>query len=188
MWSWIAAGQWRKKDVPEGFQNWKRQRTRCQNSRGLVPADSNLGLMIFYGGKIYEMVPLGTENRNKFVSAVVSTKPDGGTPLFSAMKTGYRNIEKQAKKQLGYGEYTLVIVTDGEASDGQDPTKIVHWILDNSPVQIHTIGFCIGNKHSLNIPGRVVYKPADNPAKLEQGLHDVLAEVEEFDVADFNKQ
>ena len=79
-----------------------------------------------------------------------------------------------------------MIVTDGEASSGEDPTRIVQWILDYSPIQIHTIGFCIGTNHSLNIPGRTVYKAADNPQQLEKGLQDVLAESEQFDISEFN--
>jgi uncharacterized protein YegL len=153
----------------------------------LVPPDANLGLLVFQGGRIRELVPLGNGNRDMFRAAAQSTRPEGGTPLFSAVRTGYMRIEKQAKSQLGYGEYVLVIVTDGEATQGQDPTKIVHWILDNSPVQIHTIGFCIGTDHSLNIPGRTVYKPADNPDQLQRGLQDVLAEAEVFDVSDFSQ-
>lgn len=153
----------------------------------LVPSDANLGLMAFQGGKIYELVPFGIGNRDQFVSATNSTKAGGGTPLHSALKAGYLEIEKQARRQLGYGEYILVIVTDGEASEGQDPTKMVYQILDDSPVQIHTIGFCIGTDHSLNIPGRTVYKPADSPEQLQEGLQDVLAEAETFNVSDFKE-
>ena len=151
----------------------------------LVPSDANLGLLVFNNGKIYEKVALSIDNRNQFISEVNLTRASGGTPLASALKTGYLQIEKQARRQLGYGEYTLVTVTDGEASQGQDPTKIVNWILGSSPVQIHTIGFCIGTDHSLNIPGRTVYKPADSPDQLQRGLQDVLAEAEQFDVTDF---
>lgn len=57
----------------------------------------------------------------------------------------------------------------------------------HSPIQIHTIGFCIGPDHSLNIPGRTMYKAADNPQQLEKGLQDVLAESETFDVSDFDQ-
>ena len=155
------------------------------NFARIVPADANLGLLVFYNGKINELVPLGTDNREKFISAVASCRANGGTPLLSAITRGYKTIEKQAQRQLGYGEYTLVTVTDGEANSGEDPRRIVNWILDNSPVQIHTIGFCIGTNHSLNIPGRTVYKPADSPDQLNKGLSDVLAESETFDVTEF---
>lgn len=152
----------------------------------LVPKDANLGLMVFHNDQINELIPLGINNRDQFVKAVYSTSNGGGTPLFSAIRKAYLQLEAQGRKQLGYGEYTLVVVTDGKASNNQDPTEIVHWILDYSPIQIHTIGFCIGRNHSLNIRGRTVYKAADNPDELDKGLKDVLAESENFDISDFN--
>ncbi|MFH1153224.1 MAG: vWA domain-containing protein [Pseudomonadota bacterium] len=153
---------------------------------GLVPADANLGLIVFQSNTITELIPLGRDNREQFSQAVNQTRSSGGTPLFSAIRAGYIQVETQGKKQLGYGEYTLVIVTDGEANAGQDPMEIVQWILANTPVQIHTIGFCIGTHHSLNIPGRTIYKAADSPEQLEKGLQDVLAESETFDISTFN--
>lgn len=157
-----------------------------KNFADLVPMDANLGLLVFQQSEIYERIPLGKQNRDPFKKAVDATFNNGGTPLYSAIRQGYLQLEAQGKKQLGYGEYTLVVVTDGAASEGQDPTKAVKWILAHSPVQIHTIGFCIGPDHALNIPGRTVYKAADNPEQLEKGLQEVLAESETFDVSDFN--
>lgn len=153
----------------------------------LVPQNANLGLLVFQESEIHERIPLGKQNRDPFKKAVDATSNNGGTPLFSAIRQGYLQLEAQGKKQLGYGDYTLVVVTDGEANEGQDPTKIVKWILAHSPIQIHTIGFCIGPDHSLNIPGRTMYKAADNPQQLEKGLQDVLAESETFDVSDFDQ-
>lgn len=152
----------------------------------LVPEEANLGLMIFVDTKVTELVPLAINNRHSFVKAVDSTYASGNTPLKSAITKGYDKLTEQATKQLGYGEYTLVIVTDGLASEGEDPTEIVLSMLNNTPIEIHTIGFCIGTNHSLNIPGKTVYKAADNPASLQRGLEDVLAESETFDVSAFS--
>ncbi len=77
------------------------------------------------------------------------------------------------------------MVTDGEASEGQDPTGAVKLILDRSPVVLHTIGFCIGERHSLNQPGRTIYRAADNPNQLRQSLSGVLAEAPKFDASGF---
>ena len=152
-----------------------------------VPADANLGLLLFTNGRIYELVPLGTGNRQQFNETAKSASASGDTPLKDAINTGYAHLEQQAVRQLGYGRYVLVVVTDGQASPGQDPTGKVNWMLNNTPVELHTIGFCIGTNHSLNMPGRTVYKAADNPAALRQGLADVLAEAETFDVSTFEQ-
>ena len=58
-------------------------------------------------------------------------------------------------------------------------------MLNESPVVLHTIGFCIGSRHSLNQAGRTIYKAADNPGALQQGLADVLAEAPQFSVQKF---
>jgi hypothetical protein len=91
----------------------------------------------------------------------------------------------RAAAQLGYGEYHLVVVTDGEANQGEDPRAIVDVITRKSPIVVHTIGFCIGQNHSLNQPGKTVYRAADNPEDLERGLAEVLAEAPSFDAQSF---
>jgi Mg-chelatase subunit ChlD len=110
-----------------------------------------------------------------------------GTPLAHAIELAYGKLLEQAQRQLGYGEYNLVVVTDGHASEGQDPTGVVNRILDESPVALHTIGFCISAEHALNQPGRAVYRAADNPRALGEGLGAVLAEAPSFDLTEFTR-
>ena len=151
-----------------------------------VGADANLGLIVFARSAAPAVhVALGTTNRQQFTQAISAIQVDGGTPLRSAVTLARQKLEKQARKQQGYGEYHMVIVTDGEASSGQSPTQVVHKLLVETPIIVHTIGFCIGTRHSLNQPGRTVYKAANDSAGLRQGLEDVLAESPAFDVTDF---
>ena len=150
-----------------------------------LPADANLGLQVFDARGVREQIALSAGNRDKFKSVLASVRAGGGTPLQTAIAQAYARLEQQGARQLGYGEYHLVVVTDGEASDGQDPTNTVKFILDRSPVVLHTIGFCIGPKHSLNQPGRTIYNAADNPQQLRQHLSDVLAEAPTFSVTGF---
>jgi hypothetical protein len=80
----------------------------------------------------------------------------------------------------------MVIVTDGIANIPDKLTEMVNMVLNQSPVIISTIGFCIDATHTLNQPGRTIYKAANNPEALRQGLQDVLAESESFeDVTEF---
>ncbi len=150
-----------------------------------VPENAHLGLTVFDGQGVREVVPLGIQNRKEFTSAVTGLTPGGSTPLKSAMTLGAEKLEDQARKQLAYGEYNLVVVTDGEADKGEDPRPVVDDLLLNSPVIIHTVGFCIGSDHSLNQPSKVLYKAANEPGELTKGLEDVLAESESFDVSTF---
>ena len=145
----------------------------------------NLGLVIFNARGIRLEVPLGTENREHFINRVNATWSDGGTPLADSMEIAYDNLAQQAKRQLGYGEYHLVVITDGEANENQDPGEMVDTILDRSSVIIHAVGFCIEEGHSLNQPGRILYSTASNPQELQQSLQDVLAEAPVFEITTF---
>ena len=150
-----------------------------------IPATANIGLYMFDHNGARERVALG-QNRNELLQSVNSSRANGGTPLRSAAEAGYKALTQQAQKQLGYGEYHLVIITDGEAGQNEDPAPIVRQILRESPVQIHTIGFCIGEGHSLNIPGQTYYAAASNPAELDAGLAQVLAEADDYTLVDYN--
>lgn len=150
-----------------------------------IPAEANVGLFIFDKRGFSQRVPLGTGNRSQLQAALNASKPDGGTPLSLAVDAAYQALTDQASLQLGYGEYHMVIVTDGEASQGYDPTPQVNKVIDTSAIEIHTIGYCIGEGHSLNQPGRTLYSTVDNAQSLSRKLKAVLAEAETFDVSQF---
>jgi Ca-activated chloride channel homolog len=152
---------------------------------GSLPAQANLGLQVFDARGVREWLPLGTRNREQFTRLVNEVRANAGTPLREAVSLAYAKLLAQGAKQLGYGEYHLVIVTDGVADQGQDPTAIVNKMLNESPVVVQTIGFCIGAEHSLNQAGRTIYRAAENAAELGQGLADVLAEAPQFAVTQF---
>lgn len=152
---------------------------------GRIPSSANVGLFVFDMDGISERAPLGQNPRADLVKIINASRAGGGTPLSAAIEQGYRALTIQAKRQLGYGQYNLVVVTDGEASPGFDPGAVVGQVLQRSPVILHTIGFCIGDDHSLNQKGRAYYKAANDPKSLEQGLSDVLAEVPDFSVNQF---
>ena len=148
----------------------------------LVPEDDNIAFMAFDGRGITERVSLGTGNRDRLGKAIDETDTNSnGTPLYTAIRLAYDRLREQAGRQLGYGEYHLVIVTDGEANNEPgNAVDIINQLLSESPVVIHTIGFCMGEHHSLNQPGRMIYKDAANPQDLQEGLQDVLAEADKF--------
>jgi Ca-activated chloride channel homolog len=151
-----------------------------------VPANANLGLYAFHNsGRI--PLPLGSGNREAFMQAVDQIVAGGNTPLANAMQYAYETLTEQGRRQLGYGEYTIVVVTDGIANSIDDLQQVVDTILAETPINIYSIGFCIGKRHSLNQPGRTIYKSADNPEQLQKGLQEVLAESESFDDNEFSE-
>ena len=149
-----------------------------------VPAGANVGLVTFRNG-VWSLQPLTSESKNRLISTVMGIKQGGTTPLSEAFRKSFLMLTKQGLQQLGYGEYTLVVITDGEASNRVHLNKWVQFVLNNSPIQIYTIGFGIGTDHTLNQPGLTQYKPAENLAELQKGLKEVLAEAEIFDETEF---
>lgn len=151
-----------------------------------IPPDANVGLLVFDNSGISERVRLGPNQGAGINAQIDGIRPAGGTPLLDAIRRAYAMLTAQGRMQLGYGEYHLVVITDGMASpESQNPTPAINEILLNSPVVVHTIGFCIGSQHALNQPGRTYYKAADNPADLARGLSEVLGESPSFDVRAF---
>ena len=149
-----------------------------------VPAGANVGLVSFRNG-IWPLQPLTPVSQEQLISAVRDIYNSGSTPLSAAFGESFRMLTRQGLQQLGYGEYTLVVITDGEADSSKRLNRWVKFVLNNSPIQIYTIGFGIGTDHTLNQPGLTQYKPAENLAELREGLKDVLAEAEAFDETEF---
>jgi Mg-chelatase subunit ChlD len=151
-----------------------------------VPSNANLGLYAFHNNGVLTL-PLTPGNRNEFMQTVDHIIAGGRTPLTGAMQHAYKALTDQGRRQLGYGEYTIVVVTDGIANSADDLRRAADLILAKTPITIYAIGFCIGTNHSLNQPGRTIYKSADNPVQLEKGLQEVLAELESFDELEFSE-
>ncbi|MFA4846410.1 MAG: hypothetical protein WC654_07720, partial [Patescibacteria group bacterium] len=108
------------------------------------------------------------------------------TPLARSIAKAYDIISLQGQAQNGLGTYTIVLVTDGaETVDSAESLdRTVQFILENTVIELYTIGFCISGNHSLNRNG-VVYRDAKNPAELSSALQGVLAESPEFSVIEF---
>ena len=144
-----------------------------------LKAEDNLALLAFDGHDLSQRVALGTNNRPLFEGQVNAIRAGGGTPLYQSIGIGFDNLKQQMAKQLNYGEYYLVVITDGEASDSEN--GLVDQINRTSPVMLHVVGFCIGPGHSLNQRGKTHYTDAQNPQAVVDGLKAVLAESEKFD-------
>lgn len=148
-----------------------------------VPDNVNIGLYVYDNNGKGEVVPLGPANRKVFIAAVDKIESGGGTPLAQAIRFGADRLVQQFKKQLGYGEFRLVVVTDGKADD--IPQAALYAAKYGIP--IYAIGLCIGQDHPLR-NFSVSYRAADNFADLSSGLQDTLAELPSFDTSRFEQK
>ena len=180
-----GSGSMKKSGCSQGISKADAAINALESFSKLLPDTVHIGLLTFDEYGIRETLPLGIHTRKEFLDRVGVLVPGGGTPLLSAITDATKALELQGHKQLGYGEYTLVVVTDGEASEGEDPAPIVKYILDKTPIKLQTIGFCIGEDRSLNQPGRTSYQTAQNAEELVKELSNVLAEADHFNQSTF---
>jgi Ca-activated chloride channel homolog len=181
-----GSGSMSSRECGEGMSKMDAAVQAVSSFIAAAPATSNIGLAAFDRRAISERVALGIGNREALTAALLRIQAGSGTPLNSGIRLGYTRLTEQARKQLGYGEYHLIVVTDGRPEpSSEDPTPVVREILRNSPVVLHTIGFCIDSNHVLNQQGHTYYASATSPQELQNSLQAVLAEAPAFDVAQF---
>lgn len=139
-----------------------------------VPEDANVGVMAINHGRLIELAPLHGETRiNPQTLAQLSA--GGGAPLRSAIFRADEQLTRQAQRQLGYGEYHLVVISGGSVAPGEEPADVMRRLLNESPLNLHIISLCSGASDTLNEPGLGrIYHAADNYAALQQGLSAVL--------------
>lgn len=85
-----------------------------------------LGLFEFNAGlkdHCREIVPFGPPDPAAAERAVAELKPDGGTPIGDAMVMAKRALDRTRRSDLH-----LLVVTDGDNTDGLDPREVVRAI------------------------------------------------------------
>ncbi len=147
---------------------------------GKVPEDIHIGLYVFDDKGKDERLALGRDNRGEFLDALGAIRAGGGTPLARSIRHGTDQLVEQYKRQLGYGEFRLVVVTDGKADDIPEAALYA----TRYGIPIYAIGLCIGESHPLRRHA-LSYRAADNFADLARGLEETLAELPAFDLTEF---
>jgi len=153
-----------------------------------VPVDANTGLLAFgleneTGCK--ELLPLGKNTYVALEKALSPLEPTDGTPLGNALFIGTEKLVEQYKKQLGYGEYRLVVVTDGNASDMGHMVKACKNLTKFGFISLYSIGLCMDTDNSLK-DFALSSRDASNYQELEEALIETAAETDVFDASVFD--
>ena len=141
-----------------------------------VPDDTQIGLLVFSGANVPNkwVYPLGPKDTQKLIAAIHLPQPSGNTPLGKYIRIGSNRLLEQREQQYNYGNYRLLVVTDGEASDAD---KVKHYTPEvlNRQIRIDVIGVDMKTDHML---ANVVdsYRKADNPGELVAAVSEILAE------------
>lgn len=83
-----------------------------------LPEDTNFGLLVFsssHDGWIYPLSPLNKVEAWKNVQKI---REGGKTPLGHYIKTAGDSLLRERAKQFNYGSYRIIVITDGESTDG----------------------------------------------------------------------
>jgi hypothetical protein len=153
-----------------------------------VPDDVNIGLMVFgtrTGDGYEEALPLGPDNKERFLDIINTLQPTAQTPLGEALQAGVGKIVEQYKRQLGYGVYRIIVITDGEQTgiDLKEPCK---FLSRHGFIGLYSIGLCMKKSHRLK-KYSLSYRDANNYEELEKALVEATAESEIFDANLFDE-
>lgn len=142
-----------------------------------VPQDTQIGLLVFSGANVknHWVYPLGPRNDARLNTAIDAIEPGGGTPLGAYIKIGADRLIQERKNQLGYGQYRLLIVTDGQAQDIQLVNQYTPEVLSRGII-MDVIGVDMVGNHTLATKVHS-YRKADDPESLKKAIADVFAEV-----------
>ncbi|HUP79972.1 MAG TPA: vWA domain-containing protein [Pirellula sp.] len=146
------------------------------------PPNTRLGLLLLNGekSKKHWAIPLEHLSVPQATRRVDSVMADGGTPLGDRIREGADALLQLRGKQ-SYGNYRLLIVTDGEASDAQLLAQYLPDVLSRGII-VDAIGVDMKQNHSLAT--RVhSYRRADDGAALSQAIQEVFAEKVDSNIA-----
>lgn len=150
-----------------------------------IPLNVNLGLYVYDGDGGREVLPLGPRNNVKFLQQINKLEPGNGTPLGAAIRFGADKLVQQYKKQLGYGEFRLIVVSDGIATDVDEFPKALEYATGYR-IPIYAIGLDIEGENPIRSYA-LSYREASNYDDLARALEKTMAESEVFELTDFTE-
>jgi Ca-activated chloride channel homolog len=144
--------------------------------RKAVEPDVHVGIHTLNRGKI---VPLGTVSPEIIEERVNLLQSGGGTRLHESMKIAFATLDRQRQIQAGKGQYSLVVLTDGQANRGDRRKHDGVQAARDYGMKFYTIGFCLDKEHELARHSEK-YRNATNKAELLVIFEEIVAEIEDI--------
>ncbi|MEM7473933.1 MAG: vWA domain-containing protein [Planctomycetota bacterium] len=142
---------------------------------GQLPEDTRVGVLALNSrvNRSNWIVPFGAGDYQLWQQNIQNLRARGGTPLGEFLKKGTDKLLEARQTQV-YGEYRLLVVTDGEANDRKLVEKYLPDIMTRG-IFVDVIGVDMSTQHSLAT--RVHnYRSANNAQALAEALSEVFAE------------
>jgi hypothetical protein len=194
---WVVAGSWGAPtllvvlddsgSMRQPMQTVKGPRPKIEVAKqalsGVVrqlPADAQLGIMLLNQNAAanFWLVPLGKLDKPQAFERIRGLRAEGRTPLGIRLKHAADALLEVRQRQI-YGDFRLLVITDGEASD---PEVLEGYLPDllSRGFSLDVIGVAMTADHSLAQRAHS-YRRAADAASLTQALQEVLAEATEAD-------
>jgi hypothetical protein len=145
-----------------------------------LPQDTQLGIFLLnqrYRGSPW-LVPLGPIDARPTANLLRQIRADGGTPLGASLKSAADALLAARQRQV-YGQFRLLVVTDGEANDPDLLSSFLPDILSRG-ITLDVIGVDMQAEHSLASRAHS-YRRADDPSSFAKALQEVFAETQSVD-------
>lgn len=140
-----------------------------------LPDDAQLGILLLNNegrGNAW-LIPLGPLSTTKALPKIERIHAHGGTPLGAQIKIAAEALLDLRQMQI-YGEYRLLVITDGEATDANLLEAYLPDILSRG-LTFDVIGVDMAANHSL--AGRAhSYRKANDVQSFEKALKEIFAE------------
>lgn len=140
-----------------------------------LPEGTKFGLLLMNGSRANQgwLIPLAALDRASALARIDNVRAEGGTPLGQSMKTAMDEL-LALRSKVPYGDYRLLVVTDGEASD---PKVLASYLPDmvSRGVVVDVIGVGMASEHSLSQRTHS-YRKANDAASFEKALTEIFAE------------
>lgn len=142
-----------------------------------LPESTHVGILAFGSvGPGRWLYPLSAvEDKASLEASINRIDAAGGTPLGDCIKQGADALLDDRKEQFGYGTYTLLVVTDGEANDPWFVDEYAPEIVARG-IRLDVIGVAMQQDHTLARSAHS-YRRANDPKSLERAVSEVFAEV-----------
>lgn len=139
-----------------------------------LPNDTHVGIVLLNGDWKNWAVPIGKVNKPEMINTINHLRTRGGTPLGGCTDAAAKRL-LELKTKKPYSRYRLLIVTDGEASDGNLINQCVPEIIQKG-IAIDTIGLDMAQGHSLATKVNN-YRAAQDVETLTKAILQTFAEI-----------
>ncbi len=145
-----------------------------------LPENTQLGILLLNGAKANDhwVLALGKIDKQAAKGKIERIEAKGGTPLGRAMQKGMNELLQVRAKQR-YGNYRLIVVTDGEATDADVLASYFPDMISRG-ISIDVIGVDMREAHSLSQRAHS-YRKASDPESFQRALQEVFAETASSD-------